>query len=139
MDVKSATRVVTAFVARDNRILLLRRSSKVGTYQGKWAGVSGYIEAKSPLEQVLVEVWEELGISAERFSVEAQGAPLEVEDKKNGRKWLVHPFRLALEQGTEPRLDWEHVEFIWAEPKEILDMDTVPGLWEAWCRVCEQV
>jgi len=36
--------VVTSFLEYDNKILILRRSQAVGTYQGKWAGVSGYIE-----------------------------------------------------------------------------------------------
>ena len=37
-------RVVTCFLMHQGKLLVLRRSAKVRTYQGKWAGVSGYIE-----------------------------------------------------------------------------------------------
>lgn len=38
--------VVTAFVQRgDGRVLVVRRSSQVSTYQGMWGGVSGGVEA----------------------------------------------------------------------------------------------
>ena len=33
------------------------------------------------------------------------------------------------------RLDWEHVEMRWCPPQEMKQMNTVPGLWQAWCRV----
>jgi len=36
--------VVTCFLKSGSEILILRRSEQVGTYQGKWAGVSGYID-----------------------------------------------------------------------------------------------
>ncbi|ELK44964.1 translation initiation factor aIF-2B subunit alpha, partial [Haloferax sp. BAB-2207] len=36
--------VVTVFLRHDGRVLLTRRSDAVGTYQGRWAGVSGYVE-----------------------------------------------------------------------------------------------
>ena len=44
--------VVTSFIESENKILILRRSGRVGTYQGRWAAVSGYIE-KTPDEQAL--------------------------------------------------------------------------------------
>jgi len=37
---------VTAFVQRqDGRVLVVKRSDKVSTYQGMWGGVSGGVEA----------------------------------------------------------------------------------------------
>ena len=36
--------VVTCFLEHGGEIPLLRRSQRVGTYKGRWAGVSGYIE-----------------------------------------------------------------------------------------------
>lgn len=39
--------VVTAVVQKaDGQVLLVRRSQQVGTYQGMWGGVSGYVEAE---------------------------------------------------------------------------------------------
>ena len=48
--------VVTCFLLRRGRILVLRRSQRVGTHRGKWAGVSGTIEAATPYERALVEL-----------------------------------------------------------------------------------
>jgi len=45
-------KVVTCFLLRraaaGDEVLLLRRSQKVGTYRGRWAGVSGYLEEAAP-------------------------------------------------------------------------------------------
>ncbi len=126
--------VVTGFLTKDKKVLLLRRSSKVGTYQGLWAGVSGYLET-NPAKQAWTELAEELGIGSNDAALEKSGEPFEVSDDRTGRAWLVHPFRFTLTGNTEPRLDWEHVEMRWISPDDMRTMDTVPGLWEAWCRV----
>ena len=137
MDLAAPTSVVTAFVTARGRVLLLCRSDRVGTYRGKWAGVSGYLETEDPEEQARVEIAEELGLAGDRVRLERRGEPVEVIDEGAGRAWLVHPFRYALARGAEPRLDWEHVEMRWAEPGEIRLADSVPGLWEAWLSVAE--
>jgi nicotinamide-nucleotide amidase len=54
--------VVTSFLESNNRILILRRSNKVGTYQGRWGGISGYIE-KNADQQALTEIKEETGLA----------------------------------------------------------------------------
>jgi len=36
--------VVVAFLQSGQRILLLRRNGKVGTYEGRWAAFRGYLE-----------------------------------------------------------------------------------------------
>ncbi len=36
--------VCTCFLRYENKVLILKRSDKVGTYQDKCAGVSGYID-----------------------------------------------------------------------------------------------
>ena len=129
------TNVVTVFLTRNARLLLLRRSKQVGSFQGRWAGVSGYLEAVEPLEQARTELKEELGIGPEDAVPMEAGDPLEVPDDGNQRIWVVHPFRFSLAEGVEIRLDWEHVEMRWCPPQEMKQMNTVPGLWEAWCRV----
>ena len=45
------TVVVTTFLQYEGRILLVQRSSRVGTYQGCWSAVSGYLEDAKPLLQ----------------------------------------------------------------------------------------
>ncbi|MCP4601308.1 MAG: NUDIX pyrophosphatase [Proteobacteria bacterium] len=127
--------VVTGFLTKNQKILLLRRSSKVGTYKGQWAGVSGYIEVDEAEQQAWTELDEELGIKPENAKLEVAGDPLEIADNPSGRIWLVHPFRFSLADNVEPRLDWEHVEMRWISPKQMREMETVPGLWEAWSKV----
>ena len=83
--------VVTCFLESDGEILLLRRSEQVGSYQGRWAGVSGYIET-TPDEQALVEIAEETGLGGEDIKLIRKGKPLPVEDEKMGTRWVVHPF-----------------------------------------------
>jgi len=128
--------VVTSFLEHAGQILLLRRSARVGSYQGRWAGVSGSIEAgRTPLEQAIVEIEEETGLLPEDVRVLASGEPLEVVDRQLGRRWIVHPFRFEVIRPEKLRLDWEHTEARWVAPVEIDSYPTVPGLAEAWRRV----
>jgi 8-oxo-dGTP diphosphatase len=124
--------VVTAFLTRQGKILLLRRSQLVGTYQGRWSGVSGHLEGRDPLAQAWIELGEELGIEPAHAALEARAEPLLVRDGTAGRSYLVHPFRFALSGDAQPRLDWENVEMRWLPPSEIASLETVPGLSEVW-------
>jgi len=130
-----ATEVVTVFVTRGPDLLVLKRSERVGTYRGSWAGVSGYLERDDPEAQARVELAEELGLGAADVALLAAGAPLTIDDAASGRAWRVHPFRFDLAPGASLRLDWEHVELRWIRPDEMRSLKTVPGLWEAWQNV----
>ena len=50
--------VVTAFLRRDDKLLLLRRSAAVGSYRGRWSAVSGYLEDPTPQAQARRETLE---------------------------------------------------------------------------------
>ena len=63
-------RVVTCFLESENEILLLRRSEQVGSYHGRWAGVSGCIETNTD-EQSLAEIWEETSLLTEDVELRA--------------------------------------------------------------------
>ncbi len=129
-----ATDVVTVFLVHDGRILVLRRSDEVGTYPGRWAGVSGYLES-APLDQAFTELGEELGLGRDDVELLKEGAPLHVRDEEIGRMWRVHPFLFSVKDETRLRLDWEHVQRRWVWPGEIDQLDTVPGLADALHRV----
>src|SRR3989475_12589245 len=61
-DVK-AKRVVTAILRNRGQILIVRRSQKVGTFQGRWSAISGHIEGREdPKHRAIVEVREETGL-----------------------------------------------------------------------------
>jgi len=126
--------VVTCFLESDGEILLLRRSERVGSYQGRWAGVSGYIE-KTPDEQALVEIAEETGLSGDDLKLVKKGKPLPVEDKKLGIRWVVHPFLFHIDNRSKIKIDWEHKEARWVDPWDIINYQTVPMLKETLARV----
>ena len=128
--------VVTCFLESDNEILLLRRSERVGTYQGRWAGVSGYVE-KNPDEQALVEIAEEAGLGGEDIKLVRKGKPLEIEDEELGIRWVVHPFLFHINDRNKVKIDWEHKETRWISPGDIDDYQTVPMLKETLARVYE--
>lgn len=122
--------VVTSFLERaDGRILLLERSEKVGSFRGHWAGVSGFLEASTPLEQAFREILEETGLGADDLDLLAEGAPVLARD--GTRVFIVHPFRFRARR-TEVRLDWEHTRAEWVEPSEIRRRPTVPKLDRVW-------
>ena len=127
-------KVVTCFLESDGEILILRRSEQVGSYRGRWAGVSGYVET-APDEQALVEIEEETGLSQGDVELIRKGEPLSAEDKELGVRWIVHPYLFHIRDRDKVRIDWEHKEAKWINPREIVNYQTVPRLRETLARV----
>ena len=60
---KPRKRVVSTLLRKDEHFLILQRSSLVGSYQGYWSCISGYMEEEEdPLKTALREVTEETRI-----------------------------------------------------------------------------
>jgi 8-oxo-dGTP pyrophosphatase MutT (NUDIX family) len=129
-------RVVTCFLESDGEILVLRRSGQVGSYQGRWAGVSGYIETTAD-EQALTEIAEETSLPQEDLKLIKKGKPLPIEDDKLGVKWVVHPYLFHIKDRSKIKIDWEHKETKWIKPEELENYQTVPKLKETLTRVYE--
>lgn len=127
--------VVTVFLTRGGKVLVLKRSGKVGTYKGHWAGVSGYLESEDPLRQAYEEMVEEVGLGKEDVSLVKMGKPLEISDPVRERAWRVHPFLFVVHNPDKIRLDWENLEMRWILPEEIVQLQTVPALKETLDRV----
>ena len=119
--------VVTAFLEREGRILVVRRSEKVGSFRGKWSGVSGFLEGPDPEAHARREVEEETGITNVQFL--ATG-PV-VWGRGDNTVYAIHPFRFSAPRG-DVRLDWENVEYRWIGPEEIGGLDAVPNLLAAY-------
>jgi len=124
--------VVTCFLECGGRILLLRRSQDVGSFRGKWAGVSGYIETTA-LQQAYIEIAEELGLQQYEVELVSIGRSVEVEGE--GVVWIVHPFLFSVKDKEKISIDREHSEMRWVEAEEIGGYDTVPMLKEALAEV----
>ena len=127
--------VVTCFLEHEGMLLVLRRSQDVMTHRGKWAGVSGSIEAHSALDQALKEIQEETGLGPDDVQLLRAGEANEVADEEYGVRWKVHPFHFRVTDPSLIRLDWEHSESRWIRPSEMSNLDTVPMLRETWERL----
>jgi PncC family amidohydrolase len=126
--------VVTCFLEHSGKILILRRSSRVGTYRRSWAGISGYIETND-IDQAFTEISEETELYKKDLKLIKQGKPLEVIDRDLNRKWIVHPFLFHVKAPEKIKTDWEHTEIKWIKPGELKKYETVPGLAKALARV----
>lgn len=125
--------VVTCFLEHNNKILLLQRSQRVGSYNNRWAGISGYIEpGVTPLDQAYQEIAEEASLHREQVKLAKIGPALDVIDAGLGKKWVVHPFRFQVQNPQLVQIDWEHNEYKWVDPVEVKNYETVPGLYDAW-------
>ncbi len=122
--------VVTAFLESNHKILILRRSDKVGTYRGLWAGISGYIET-TPDQQVLIEIKEETGLESGDVKLVWKGPSIETADESLKTRWIIHPYLFKVRNPGNIKIDWEHQETRWIKPAEISNFPTVPKLKEA--------
>lgn len=128
--------VVTCFLRRGPDVLLVRRSDAVGTYPGRWGGVSGFLEG-SPRESARREIAEETGLLGSIEPVDSADT-LVVEDPSLGVRWRVHPFLFDCDfRDVDP--DEEVADHEWVQPPTILERETVPRLWETYRAVAPTV
>ncbi len=119
-----------------DKILLLKRSKKVLTYEGKWNSVAGYLDELKPIqEKVVEEIEEELGIKKNKISSIFLGESYEFKDNEIKKTWIVLPVLVELKNEPEIKLDREHTEYKWIEPEELENFDIVPNLIKSLKRV----
>ena len=131
------THVVSCFLLRtdmnQSRLLIVRRSQRVGSYNARWAGISGFLETGvTPDEQAYTEIREETGLQREQVRMLKRGAVVEHEDAEIGRHWYIHPFLFEALTPDAITLDWEATEMRWINPSELQRYETVPKLEEAY-------
>ena len=121
-DVKEIS-VVSCVIKDGEKVLFLKRSSKVGTFQGYWSAVSGYVEMdETPAETAVKEVREEIGLTSEPT---VMGEPFKV--REDSTVWTIYPF-LFEKDNCSVEIDWEHTEFKWIHVSEASGYKCVPGL-----------
>jgi len=123
------TKIVTSFLKDDDKFLLLKRSTKVKTMKGLWAGVSGIIEKdEEPITRAKIEIFEELGIKEKQIKF-LKGAPkMNVNSPQyENHEWVIFPF---LFEAKNPiiKLNWENSEYVWIKVDEIKNYETVPSI-----------
>ena len=131
------THVVTNFLLRTDgnepRILIVRRSQRVGSYNARWAGISGFIEpGVTPDDQAYTEIREETGLQRDQLRMLKRGAVIEHADASLNRHWYIHPYLFEVLTPDAIKLDWEATEMRWIAPSELGNYETVPKLKEAY-------
>ncbi len=121
--------VINVFIMHEERLLLLKRSDKVGNYKGCWNVVAGYFdELKSVLEKALEEVGEETGIGRDQILNIKVCEDFKLIDKEIDKIFYIFPVLITLKSKPEIKLDREHTECRWVDPNELSKFKTVNGL-----------
>jgi 8-oxo-dGTP pyrophosphatase MutT (NUDIX family) len=132
-------KIVTCFLEHNDKVLILRRSNKVGTYRGKWASVSGHIErGEDEYSRALIEIEEETKLKRTDVELLAKSKPITVSDKEYCFFWEVYPFLFKTNR-NDIKIDWEHIEYKWISPSEFDRYDTVPMLHEVYKKVRKNI
>lgn len=124
-----ATKIVTSFIKDEQKILILKRSDKVKTMKGLWAGISGIIEKnETPLTRAKIEIFEETGISEDKIKLIKSAEKLRVNSPQyENHEWEIFPF-LFEAKNPEIKLNWENSEYLWITMDELKKYNSVPSL-----------
>lgn len=116
--------VVTCILTNGGRFLIMKRSENVGTYKGKWAGVSGFVEVgEEPIQTAIKEMSEEVNVTDARLLKKADAILI----RSGDIVWKMHPF-LFETNDVRVETDWEHTDHRWILAENLREFDTVPGL-----------
>lgn len=124
-----STKIVTSFIKDNEKLLILKRSSKVKSMKGLWAGVSGIIENnEEPLKRAKIEIWEEVGITEDKITLVKSAEEMKIDSPQyQNHEWEIFPFLFEAENPTI-KLNWENSDFKWINVEELENYETVPSL-----------
>jgi len=124
-----STKIVTSFIQDEQKLLILRRSNKVKTMKGLWAGISGIIEKnETPLTRAKIEIYEETGISEDKIRLVKNAEKLRIHSPQyENHEWEIFPF-LFEAKNPNIKLNWENSEYTWITIDELKNYNTVPSL-----------
>lgn len=121
------TPVVNCVVKYKNKILLVKRNSKMHLYPAHWNGISGFLDdLKSLKEKVKEELKEEIGITSKNIKSIKLGEIFNQEAPKYKKTWIIHPVLVEIAK-DKINLDWEAEDYKWINPKEAKKFELVPG------------
>ncbi len=119
--------VVDCIVKYGDKILIAKRSDRVGYFPGKWHVISGLVETDDPYEDAVRELYEETGIGRE--DLEYVGEAEDIVLRKPDVTIYIHPyvFRSMTDAVT---LNWENDGYAWVRREELPAYDTIPEAME---------
>ena len=110
------TRAIKAIVRKDGKILLIKKSEKVDIYPGRWDLPGGRLESGESWNQGLArEIKEETGINVKLIC--------EVREWTSEKWDTIGKTVLCDYVSGEIKLSWEHTEYQWLSPEEIVRGD----------------
>ena len=124
-----STRIITAFIKNNNKILILKRSDKVRSMKGLWSGISGIIENNEiPINRAKIEIFEEIGIKKSKINLVKSIEKIKISSPQyENHEWEVFPFLFETKE-SEIKLNWENSEHKWINVNELKNYETVPNL-----------
>ncbi len=124
-----STKIVTSFIRADGKLLILKRSDKVKSMKGLWAGVSGIIEKnEEPLKRAKIEIFEEIGITEDKITLVKASKEMKVNSPQyENHEWEIFPFLFETENPII-KLNWENSEYKWINSNELEEYEIVPSL-----------
>ena len=124
-----STRIITAFIKNNDKILILKRSDKVRSMKGLWSGVSGIIENDEiPTNRAKIEIFEEVGIRENKIELIKSVEKIKISSPQyENHEWEIFSFLFETKE-TKIKLNWENSEFKWINKNELKNYQTVPNL-----------
>ena len=124
-----STKIVTSFIRNNDKLLILKRSDKVKSMKGLWAGISGIIENdEEPLKRAKIEIFEEVGITEDKITLVKSAEEMRINSPQyENHEWEIYPFLFETEN-PKIELNWENSEFEWINLEELENYETVPSL-----------
>jgi len=124
-----STKIVTSFIRDNEKLLILKRSDKVKSMKGLWAGISGIIEKnEEPLKRAKIEIFEEVGITENMITLVSSAEEMRINSPQyENHEWEIFPFLFEAKNPTI-KLNWENSEFKWINVEELENYETVPSL-----------
>jgi len=124
-----STKIVTSFIKNDDKLLILKRSDKVKSMKGLWAGISGIIENdEEPLKRAKIEIFEEVGITEDKITLIKTIEEIRINSPQyKNHEWKIFPF-LFESKNPIVKLNWENSEFRWITIDDLDKYETVPSL-----------
>jgi len=115
---------VICFIERDGKILLMKRSDKVGSMHGQWDTAGGYYdELLPPIDIAYKEILEETGILKKEICSIQEGVVIRHVSEKRSSIFCLYYCKT---KKRNIHLDYEHTEYAWVNIKDISTYAVTP-------------